>query len=49
VIRVDRNGLVRVDETKSAAGRRTIPLPKCAVEMRRKRQGVSRISRSHTW
>lgn len=26
-------GLVRVDETKSAAGRRTIPLPRFAVEM----------------
>ena len=37
---MDRNGLVRVDETKSAAGRRTIPLPKFAVEMRRKRRGL---------
>jgi integrase len=26
-------GLLRVDETKSAAGRRTIPLPRFAVEM----------------
>ena len=40
MIRVDRNGLVRVDETKSAAGRRAIPLPKFAVEMRRKRSGL---------
>jgi len=31
-------GLLRVDETKSAAGRRTIPLPRFAVEMLMKRR-----------
>ena len=38
VIRVPGEGLMRVDETKSAAGRRTIPLPRLAVEMLRKRR-----------
>ena len=38
VIRVPGQGLLRVDETKSAAGRRTIPLPRFAVEMLRKRR-----------
>jgi hypothetical protein len=38
VIRVRGQGLLRVDETKSAAGRRTIPLPKFAVEMLQKRR-----------
>lgn len=38
VIRVPGEGLRRVDETKSAAGRRTIPLPKFAVDMLRKRR-----------
>jgi len=37
VIRVPGEGLLRVDETKSAAGRRTIPLPRFAVEMLMKR------------
>jgi integrase len=37
VVRVSGNGLVRVDETKSAAGRRTVPLPQFAVEMLAKR------------
>jgi integrase len=32
VIRVPGEGLLRIDETKSAAGRRTIPLPKFAIE-----------------
>jgi integrase len=32
VIRVPGEGLQRVDETKSAAGRRTIPLPRFAIE-----------------
>ena len=32
VIRVPGEGLLRVDETKSAAGRRTIPLPRFAVD-----------------
>jgi hypothetical protein len=31
-------GLLRVDEAKSAAGRRTIPLPRFAVEMLQKRR-----------
>jgi integrase len=35
VIRVPCEGLQRLDETKSAAGRRTIPLPKFAVETSR--------------
>ena len=33
VVRVAGEGLPRVDETKSAAGRRTVPLPRFAVEM----------------
>jgi integrase len=32
-IRVSGEGVQRVDETKSAAGRRTVPLPRFAVEM----------------
>jgi integrase len=40
VIRVAGEGLRRVDETKSAAGRRTVPLPRFAVEMLRKRRGL---------
>jgi hypothetical protein len=35
VIRVPGDGLQRVDETKSAAGRRTIPLPRFAIETSR--------------
>lgn len=38
VIRVPGEGLLRVDETKSVAGRRTIPLPRFAVEMLQKRR-----------
>ena len=38
VIRVPGEGLLRVDGTKSAAGRRTIPLPGFAVEMLQKRR-----------
>lgn len=38
VIRVPGEGLLRVDETKSTAGRRSIPLPKFAVEMLLKRR-----------
>ncbi|VBA60558.1 Tyrosine recombinase XerD [Mycobacterium attenuatum] len=38
VIRVPSEGLLRVDETKSTAGRRTVPLPKFAVEMLLKRR-----------
>jgi integrase len=38
VVRVSGQGLVRVDETKSAAGRRTIPLPRFAVEMLARRR-----------
>jgi integrase len=37
VIRVPGEGLMRVDETKSAVGR-TIPLPQFAVEMLQKRR-----------
>jgi integrase len=32
VVRVAGEGLQRVDETKSAAGRRTVPLPRFAVD-----------------
>jgi integrase len=38
--RVTGNGLVRVDETKSAAGRRTLPLPGFAVDMLRVRRAL---------
>jgi integrase len=38
VIRVPAEGLLRVDETKSGAGRRTIPLPKFAADMLIKRR-----------
>ncbi len=38
VIRVPGEGLLRLDEIKSAAGRRTIPLPKFAVDMLLKRR-----------
>ena len=37
-VRIAGKGLVRVDETKSAAGRRTIPLPRFAVDMLRARR-----------
>ncbi|WP_201359051.1 site-specific integrase [Mycobacterium paraintracellulare] len=33
VVRVTGQGLIRVDETKSAAGRRTLPLPRFAIAM----------------
>lgn len=38
VVRVSGAGLRRVDETKSAAGRRTEPLPRFAIEMLRARR-----------
>jgi integrase len=38
VIRVPGEGLLRVDDTKSAAGRRTIPRPRFALEMLQKRR-----------
>lgn len=38
VIRVTGEGLLRVDETKSTAGRRTLPLPQFATEMLKKRR-----------
>ena len=38
VIRVPGQGLLRVDETKSTAGRRTIPLPRFAIDMLEKRR-----------
>lgn len=37
VVRVPGEGLKRVDETKSAAGRRTVPLPRFAIEMLQRR------------
>ena len=33
VVRVAGKGLIRIDQTKTAAGRRTIPLPRFAVDM----------------
>ncbi len=39
-LRVRGQGLARVDETKSAAGRRTIPLPRFAVDMLQRRRGL---------
>ncbi len=41
VIRVAGEGLRRVEETKSVAGRRTIPLPKFAIEMLQRRKDLS--------
>lgn len=38
VIRVTGQGLLRVDETKSTAGRRTLPLPKFTTEIPQKRR-----------
>jgi integrase len=40
VIRVSGEGIRRVDETKSAAGRRTVPLPQFAVTMLRDRRAL---------
>lgn len=40
VIRVAGEGLKRVDETKSAAGRRTVPLPRFAIEMLETRRSL---------
>jgi integrase len=40
VVRVSGEGLQRVDETKSAAGRRTVPVPRFAVQMRGIRHGL---------
>ncbi|MGO9925014.1 MAG: tyrosine-type recombinase/integrase [Mycobacterium sp.] len=40
LVRAAGKGLVRVDdETKTAAGRRTVPLPKFAVEILKQRRG----------
>jgi integrase len=41
VVRVSGEGLQRVDETKSAAGRRIVPVPLFAVEMLRIRRHLS--------
>lgn len=38
VVRITGEGLIRVDETKTAAGRRTIALPRFAVEALRQRR-----------
>jgi integrase len=40
VIRVPGRGLLRVEETKSAAGRRTIPLPRFAIDMLESRRSL---------
>lgn len=37
-------GLLRVDETKSTAGRRTIPLPRFAIDMLEKRRQLPYLS-----
>ena len=39
LVRAAGKGLVRIDETKTTAGRRTIPLPKFAVEILKQRRG----------
>jgi hypothetical protein len=38
--RMPGEGLIRVDETKTAAGRRTLALPRFAVEALRQRRSV---------
>jgi integrase len=38
IIRVPGEGLFRVDDTKSAAGHRTLPLPRFAIEMLQRRR-----------
>jgi integrase len=40
VVRVSGEGLQRVDETKSAAGRRTVPVPQFAAQMLQIRQNL---------
>ena len=40
VVRVKGQGLMRLDETKSAAGRRTIPIPKFAIEALQQRRAL---------
>jgi integrase len=40
LVRVTGKGLVRTDETKTAAGRRTLPLPRFAVDMLRARRAA---------
>jgi integrase len=47
VVRQSGKGLVRVDETKTAAGRRTIPLPAFAVTALTERRGRSFIGEQH--
>lgn len=48
VIRVHGDGLQRVDETKSAAGRRTLPLPKFAIEALRGRRSLPYLGEQDT-
>jgi integrase len=43
VIRVTGQGLLRVDETKSAAGRRTLPLPMFAIAMLERRRQLAYV------
>jgi integrase len=40
LVRATGKGLVRMDETKTAAGRRTLPLPRFAVDVLRARRAV---------
>jgi integrase len=40
VVRITGQGLIRVDETKTTAGRRTIALPRFAVEALRQRRSL---------
>lgn len=48
VIRVTGQGLVRVDETKSAAGRRTLPLPRFAIAMLERRRQLPYVGQQAT-
>ena len=47
LVRVAGNGLVRVDGTKTAAGRRTLPLPRFAVDMLSARRAVPYFGEQH--
>ena len=40
VVRITGKGLMRVDETKTAAGRRTIALPSFAIDVLRQRRSL---------
>jgi len=44
VIRETGKGLIRMDETKTASGRRTLPLPRFAIEALTERRALRLIS-----